>query len=41
MDNIIECINFSYNGYQVVRGEFFAHIKEPLIITKYMLIQLV
>lgn len=31
MDNIIEDENFSYNGYQVVRGEFFAHIKEPSI----------
>lgn len=31
MDNIIECKDFSYNGYQVVRGEFFAHIKEPSI----------
>ena len=31
MDNIIENEEFSYNGYQVVRGEFFAHIKEPSI----------
>lgn len=31
MDNIIEYKDFSYNGYQVVRGEFFAHIKEPSI----------
>ncbi len=22
---------FSYNGYQVVRGEFFAHLYEPSI----------
>lgn len=29
MNNIIEDNNFSYSGYQVVRGEFFAHIKEP------------
>ncbi|MCC8014869.1 MAG: integrase [Eubacterium sp.] len=31
MDNIAENENFSYDGYQVVRGEFFAHIKEPSI----------
>lgn len=31
MDNMIEDESFSYNGYQVVRGEFFAHIKEPSI----------
>ncbi len=31
MNNIIENEEFSYNGYQVVRGEFFAHIKEPSI----------
>ena len=30
MDNITE-ENFSYEGYQVVRGEFFAHINEPSI----------
>lgn len=30
MDNITE-ENFSYDGYQVVRGEFFAHINEPSI----------
>lgn len=31
-DNSIECIddaNFDFNGFQVVRGEFFAHIYEP------------
>ena len=27
----IEDINFSYEGYQVVRGEFFAHLYEPSI----------
>ena len=26
---IIEDNTFSYDGYQVVRGEFFAHIYEP------------
>lgn len=31
MNNIIENEEFNYNGYQVVRGEFFAHIKEPSI----------
>lgn len=30
MDNMAE-ENFSYEGYQVVRGEFFAHINEPSI----------
>ena len=30
MDNITDD-NFSYDGYQVVRGEFFSHIKEPSI----------
>lgn len=30
MDNFTEEI-FSYEGYQVVRGEFFAHINEPSI----------
>lgn len=29
MDNITVDNEFSYDGYQVVRGEFFAHIKEP------------
>lgn len=28
-DDIIEDDAFSYEGYQVVRGEFFAHIYEP------------
>lgn len=27
----IEDLNFSYEGYQVVRGEYFAHIYEPSI----------
>lgn len=27
----IEDVNFSYEGYQVVRGEFFAHLYEPSI----------
>ena len=27
----IEDINFSYDGYQVVRGEFFAHLFEPSV----------
>lgn len=27
----IEDINFSYDGYQVVRGEYFAHLYEPSI----------
>jgi len=27
----IEDVNFSYDGYQVVRGEYFAHIFEPSI----------
>ena len=26
---IIEDIEFSYDGFQVVRGEFFAHTYEP------------
>ena len=30
-NNVLEVENFSYDGYQVVRGEFFAHIKEPSI----------
>lgn len=28
-DEIIQDDSFSYDGYQVVRGEFFAHIYEP------------
>ena len=28
-NGIIEDDAFSYEGYQVVRGEFFAHIYEP------------
>ena len=28
-DDIVEDDSFSYNGYQVVRGEFFAHVAEP------------
>ena len=31
MNDIID-ETFSYEGYQVVRGEFFAHTKEPAII---------
>jgi hypothetical protein len=27
----VEDVNFSYDGYQVVRGEYFAHIYEPSI----------
>lgn len=27
----IEDVNFSYDGYQVVRGEYFAHLYEPSI----------
>ena len=30
-DDIIQDESFSYAGYQVVRGEFFAHIHEPSI----------
>lgn len=30
-DDIDEDISFSYDGYQVVRSEFFAHISEPSI----------
>jgi hypothetical protein len=30
-DDIIEDEAFSYTGYQVVRGEFFAHLNEPSI----------
>ena len=30
-DEIIQDESFTYNGYQVVRGEFFAHINEPSI----------
>lgn len=29
--DIIQDDNFSYDGYQVVRGEFFAHVYEPSI----------
>jgi len=28
-EEIIQDDSFSYDGYQVVRGEFFAHIYEP------------
>ena len=28
-DEVIQDDTFSYDGYQVVRGEFFAHIYEP------------
>ena len=30
-NEIIQDDSFSYNGYQVVRGEFFAHLYEPSI----------
>lgn len=30
-DEIIQDDSFSYSGYQVVRGEFFAHINEPSV----------
>ncbi len=30
-DEIMNDDTFSYQGYQVVRGEFFAHIHEPSI----------
>ena len=30
-DDVEECIDFSYDGFQVVRREFFAHIFEPSI----------
>ena len=30
-DEILQDDSFSYDGYQVVRGEFFAHIYEPSI----------
>lgn len=30
-DEIIKDESFTYNGYQVVRGEFFAHLHEPAI----------
>lgn len=30
-DEIIKDETFTYNGYQVVRGEFFAHLNEPAI----------
>ena len=30
-DEIIQDESFSYDGFQVVRGEFFAHINEPSI----------
>ena len=30
-DDIDEDISFSYDGYQVVRSEFFAHISESSI----------
>lgn len=28
-NDVLRNDNFSYEGYQVVRGEFFAHFKEP------------
>lgn len=30
-EEIIIDNNFNYDGYQVVRGEFFAHLNEPSI----------
>lgn len=30
-EDIEECLDFSYDGFQVVRREFFAHIFEPSI----------
>jgi len=30
-DEIVHDESFKYDGYQVVRGEFFAHINEPSI----------
>ena len=30
-DDVIQNDSFSYAGYQVVRGEFFAHVREPSI----------
>lgn len=33
-DKNIEESNFSYDGYQVVRGEFFAHLFEPSVTIK-------
>ena len=29
--DVIEDVDFDYEGYQVVRGEYFAHIYEPSI----------
>ena len=29
--DVIEDVDFDYNGYQVVRGEYFAHLYEPSI----------
>ena len=31
-DDAVQDASFSYAGYQVVRGEFFAHVNEPSII---------
>ncbi|EKE02049.1 MAG: hypothetical protein ACD_20C00431G0002 [uncultured bacterium] len=31
MIDVIEDANFSYDGYEVVRGEYFAHLYEPSI----------
>ena len=30
-EEVIETEDFSYDGYQVVRGEYFAHLFEPSI----------
>lgn len=33
-ENYIKEEEFSYDGYQVVRGEFFAHLFEPSVTFK-------
>lgn len=30
-DEVVQDDSFSYSGYQVVRGEFFAHMNEPSV----------
>ena len=30
-EEIVQDVDFRYDGYQVVRGEFFAHLREPSI----------
>lgn len=39
-DDVIQDDSFRYDGYQVVRGEFFAHLREPSITFKYHKISL-